>query len=120
MADQASELTKRETHFEFGQNWADFSKLIDDERMTLATESVRRLVPDIKGKTFLDIGSGSGLFSLAALRLGAARVHAVDIDENSVATTTRVLEVHGGKDRPWKAEQKSVFDLSPDEFGQFD
>lgn len=115
----ASGLTDRASHFDFGKNWDDFSKLIDDEKLEMATESVQRLVPDISGKTVLDIGSGSGLFSVAALRLGAARVAAVDIDENSVATTRRVLGSFAADNR-WTAEQMSVFDLSPDRMGQFD
>lgn len=119
MPTAAPELTSRSAHFEFGKNWSDFSKLVDDERLEMATESVQRLVPDIAGKTFLDIGSGSGLFSVAALRLGAARVHAVDIDENSVATTRKLLGTFAG-DQPWTAEQSSVFELSPDKLGQFD
>lgn len=119
MVAQPSALVDRDSHFEFGKNWADFSRLIDDERLELSTQSVKRLVPHIRGKTFLDIGSGSGLFSLAALRLGAARVVAVDIDENSVATTKRVLSEHA-PELSWHAEQKSVFDLSPDQLGQFD
>lgn len=47
----------------------------------------------LEGKRFLDIGSGSGLHSLAALRLGAREVLAVDIDADSVATTRAVLPV---------------------------
>lgn len=115
----ATDLTARDTHFEFGLNWADYSRHINEERLQTAVESVRRLVPGLAGKTFLDIGSGSGLFSAAALRLGAARVHAIDIDENAVATTRRVLASFGGEDR-WTAEQASVFDLAPDAIGRFD
>jgi 2-polyprenyl-6-hydroxyphenyl methylase/3-demethylubiquinone-9 3-methyltransferase len=115
----SAKLTERETHFDFGKNWARYSELIDCDRLAAATESVRRLVPDVAGKTFLDIGSGSGLFSLAALHLGAARVHAVDIDEDSVTTTRKVLASFGDDSR-WTAEQRSVFDLSPDELDTFD
>jgi 2-polyprenyl-6-hydroxyphenyl methylase/3-demethylubiquinone-9 3-methyltransferase len=42
-------------------------------------------VKDFSGKSFLDIGSGSGLFSLAAMRLGATRVYSLDYDPQSVA-----------------------------------
>lgn len=113
------DLTERASHFDFGRNWADFSKHIDEDRLDAAIDSVRRLVPDIEGKTFLDIGSGSGLFSAAALRLGAARVQAIDLDEDSVATTRRVLESYGDADR-WSVQQLSVFDLTPETFGRFD
>lgn len=114
-----TDLTDRRTHFDFGKNWAQYSELVDCDRLAAATESVQRLVPDIPGKTFLDVGSGSGLFSLAALHLGAARVHAVDIDEDSVATTQKILGSFDDDSR-WKAERRSVFDLSPEALGTFD
>lgn len=114
-----TDLTNRASHFEFGQNWADYSRLIDEERISAAIESVRSLAGDLAGRSFLDIGSGSGLFSLAALRLGAADVLAVDIDENSVETTRSVLGTHAAG-KQWRAEQVSVFNLSPDTHGSFD
>jgi 2-polyprenyl-6-hydroxyphenyl methylase/3-demethylubiquinone-9 3-methyltransferase len=114
-----SDLTDRSQHFDFGKNWAGYSRLIDEKRREAAEESVKRLVPDIEGKSFLDIGSGSGLFSLAALRLGAGRVVALDIDEDSVATTRKLLAGEGEEGR-WTAARASVFDLSPDELGTFD
>ena len=116
---ESPDLIERGAHFDFGRNWAQYSELIDGDRLAAAIESVQRLVPDVAGKTFLDIGSGSGLFSLAALHLGAARLHAVDIDEDSVATTQKVLGSLGDDSR-WTAERRSVFDLSPDDIGTFD
>ncbi len=41
----------------------------------------------LAGNSFLDVGSGSGLFSLAAMRLGADRVHSFDYDPQSVGCT---------------------------------
>jgi 2-polyprenyl-3-methyl-5-hydroxy-6-metoxy-1,4-benzoquinol methylase len=110
-------LTARSSHFDFGKNWADYSALIDAERLAAAAKSVDSLVPNIAGKTFLDIGSGSGLFSLAALRLGAGRVLAIDIDEDSVSTTRKVLSACEGD---WSVECTSALDISPDELGTFD
>jgi 2-polyprenyl-6-hydroxyphenyl methylase/3-demethylubiquinone-9 3-methyltransferase len=118
-APAGSDLTDRATHFDFGANWSDFSKLLDPAKVDLAVESVHRLVPDLEGKTFLDVGSGSGVFSVAALRLGAKKVHAIDIDENSVDTTRRVLASFA-EQGSWTAERRSVFDLSPGELGHFD
>lgn len=119
MSKVTPDLTERVEHFDFGKNWAGYSELIDQDRIELATRSVHEFLPDIRGKTFLDIGSGSGLFSLAALRLGAARVHAIDLDEDSVATTKRVLSTFGDDSR-WSVERRSVFELSADELGLFD
>jgi SAM-dependent methyltransferase len=113
-------LTDRESHFEFGQNWKDYAKTIDGARIDAAITGLRKLFPDgLSGKTFLDIGCGSGLHSLAALSLGAASVMATDIDENSVSTTRELLTkyVPGAK---WTASVVSVFDLSAAGIGTFD
>src|SRR5437899_5914206 len=103
-------LTERETHFEFGENWKNYSRTIDQKRIDSAIEGVRKLFPDgLADKTFLDIGCGSGLHSLAALSLGAASVIALDIDENSVGTARELLTKYA-PDLKWTAKVASVFD----------
>ena len=104
-----NDLLDVSTHFRFGQNWADYSKLVDERRIADAVDSVRDLAGDLNGKTFLDVGSGSGLFSVSALRLGAKQVLATDIDEDSVATTRQLLS-RESRDN-WRAERISVFEL---------
>jgi ribosomal protein L11 methyltransferase len=42
---------------------------------------------DLSGKTLMDYGCGSGILSLAALKLGAQQVYAVDIDEQALQAT---------------------------------
>lgn len=107
--------------FAFGRNWASYSALIDHARVDAAVAGVRRLVgrESLAGSRFLDIGSGSGLHSLAACLMGAAQVTAVDLDPDSVETTRRVLSRLGGEVR-WTADRVSVFDLSPATHGVFD
>lgn len=113
-------LTERETHFEFGENWKNYAKTVDQKRIDSAIKGVKKLFPDgLSGKTFLDIGCGSGLHSLAALSLGAASVTALDIDENSISTTRNLLTQYA-PDQKWTAKVASVFGLSPEVTGQFD
>ncbi|WP_165830740.1 class I SAM-dependent methyltransferase [Phenylobacterium soli] len=113
-------MTAAESHFAFGENWKSFLGTLDDERITQAEAGLRRLFPggELKGKTFLDIGSGSGLSSLAALKLGVKSLVATDIDRHSVEATAGLLSrlAPGG---PWAAEERSVFDLAPSD-GRFD
>lgn len=60
-------LLERQSHFEFGENWKAYSRKIDQRRIDFAIEGMTKLVPEgLAGKTFLDIGCGSGLHSLAA------------------------------------------------------
>src|SRR5215203_6429280 len=75
--------------FEFGKNWQRFLSVLDDERIVEAERSLTEMLggKTLTGKTFLDVGCGSGLFSLAAMRLGAERVHSFDYDPRSVACT---------------------------------
>ncbi len=109
-----ADLTLRTAHFDFGENWASYSGLIDSDRVQQAIGNVEALAGPVAGKSFLDIGCGSGLFSLAASRLGAAGVTAIDIDERSVATATALLTNHGARD--WNVREQSVFDLGAEQF----
>ena len=115
------DLTAIETHFAFGENWASFAGTIDKQAIKNSEEGVLKLLPRtaLRGKTFLDIGCGSGLHSLAAARLGVARVLATDIDPISVQTTERVL-VAQRAGVPVETKIVSVFDLDPDKEGRFD
>lgn len=110
-----------DSHFAFGKNWASYAESIGEPQIAEAMTALRRLSgrPDLAGKRFLDIGCGSGVHSLAAIRLGASEVVAVDIDADSVATTTAVLGKFAPEAR-YRVARYSVFDLSPDAFGQFD
>ena len=98
--------------FEFGANWARFLEVLGEERVDEACRSLREMldVSSLKGRSFLDAGSGSGLFSLAARRLGAERVHSLDYDPRSVACTHELKERYFVGDRGWTVEAGSVLD----------
>ena len=119
-----SDLTQAESHFAFGENWKSFLDTVDEPSLGEAVKGLRSLFPgdELKGASFLDIGSGSGLSSVAAGVLGAGSITAVDIDKNSVAASASLLSQHL-KDMPrdkWSVTVRSVFDLSPQTDGQFD
>lgn len=117
---KSTDLLSQESHFAFGKNWASYATLVTDLQISEAVAGLSKLVgPDLTGKRFVDIGCGSGLHSLAALRLGAAEVLSLDIDPDSVATTRQMLE-HHAPGLAWRVEQRSVFDLDPASLGQFD
>lgn len=96
--------------FQFGENWSRFLRVVDAERIREAETSLSAmLAPSLAGKSFLDVGSGSGLFSLAARRLGA-RVHSIDYDPQSVACTAELKRRYFAGDPDWRVEQGSVLD----------
>jgi len=84
-----SQEVSRGERYGFGKNWKRFLRTMDEERVHEAERSLREMLQmeTMAGKSLLDAGSGSGLFSLAAMRLGADRVHSFDYDPHSVACT---------------------------------
>ena len=110
-ADQHAAEVARGERFEFGKNWTRFLTVLDDRRIAQAEQSLRTMlgVEHLEGQRFLDIGSGSGLFSLAARRLGAA-VHSFDYDPHSVACTRELKARYHRSDPDWNVERGSVLD----------
>jgi 2-polyprenyl-3-methyl-5-hydroxy-6-metoxy-1,4-benzoquinol methylase len=99
-----------DVRFAFGRNWRSFVELVDDAKIEAAgaslTEALR--TSDLAGRTFLDAGCGSGLFSLAAHRLGA-RVRSFDIDPECVAATAELRRRFAPRSG-WHVEQASLLD----------
>lgn len=100
-----------QNRFAFGKNWSSFLKHVDEARISEAKKSLLEKlgVKTLEGKTFLDIGSGSGLFSLAAHRLGAI-VYSFDYDPDAVQCTKYLKDTYGNKNKTWTIEQGSVLD----------
>ena len=112
IAQQTENKTRADNlRFDFGENWAAFLRQLDDERIAEAEKSVQSLLgyQRLDGLRFLDIGSGSGLFSLAARRLGA-RVHSFDYDAACVDCTSRLRARYAPEDSDWRIERGSALD----------
>jgi SAM-dependent methyltransferase len=98
--------------FAFGANWSRFLARLDEDRIAEAVRSVAELVGEdaVRGRRWLDVGSGSGLFSLAAARLGARELRSFDYDADSVACTARLRAGEGVAPERWAVERGSVLD----------
>lgn len=97
--------------FSFGQNWLNYLSTVEEAELAAARTSLLTLlqVENLQGRSFLDIGCGSGLFSAAALALGATTVTSVDVDPNSVAATQK-LQARLPVAQPWQILHGSVLD----------
>jgi 2-polyprenyl-3-methyl-5-hydroxy-6-metoxy-1,4-benzoquinol methylase len=98
--------------FAFGTNWRHFLTHLDDQRIAEAERSLQDMlnVTTLKDQRFLDIGCGSGLFSLAAMRLGAAHVHSFDYDPESVDCARALKRQFYPADPRWTIDQGDVLD----------
>ncbi|MBI4475503.1 MAG: methyltransferase [Acidobacteria bacterium] len=113
---------KQDLRFEFGENWTNFLRVLNEERIAEAEASLKKAlrVTHLKDKRFIDIGCGSGLFSLAAARLGA-KVHSFDYDPHSVSCTAELKRRYCPHDANWTIESGSVLDREYlDKLGRFD
>jgi SAM-dependent methyltransferase len=114
--------TTIETRFEFGENWHSFLRNLDDSRIREAERSLQEMLEtsDLRGKTFLDVGSGSGLFSLAARRLGAS-VYSFDFDPKAVNCGSELKRHYRPSDPDWIIAEGSALDKSYlNTLGQYD
>jgi SAM-dependent methyltransferase len=111
------------TAFAFGRNWRRFlagglsAERLQEAKISLTTFLGRE---SLAGLTFVDVGCGSGLFSLAACELGARAVVSFDIDPEAVACCRMLRERTGGP-AYWRVESGSVLDpVFLTQLGQFD
>lgn len=97
--------------FQFGENWQSFLNVYTPDRLQAAAQSIKELTgrESLAGMTFLDAGSGSGLFSAAAFALGAS-VTSFDFDANSVQATASLRPDDAGS--RWHVMQGSLLDAA--------
>lgn len=102
---------KQGKRFQFGRNWQNYIKSLTSEKIKFAEIATSEMLGtnNLSGKTVLDIGSGSGLFSLVARRLGAS-THSFDYDPSSVACTKELRLKYFPDDQNWTVEQGSILD----------
>ena len=114
--------TAADQRFQFGANWRSFLDQLNDVRITEAEKSLKWLLSceRLDGTRFLDIGSGSGLSSLAARRLGA-HVVSFDYDPQAVNCTAMLRDRFFPDDPNWRVEPGSILDSTfLKKLGQFD
>ncbi len=101
----------REVRFAFGKNWMRFIRRLTPERIAIAEDSLRDMlgVADLTNKRFLDVGCGTGLFSLAARRPGAT-TRSFDYDADSVACAIELRRRYFPCDERWLIERGSALD----------
>ena len=105
--------------FAFGLNWQSFAQDIGVKQIDQATQALHDLVGgDLIGKSFLDIGCGSGLSMLAAVNLGANYVRGIDLDAVAVETANSLIERWASKANARALWQSIVGPLLPD--GRYD
>jgi 2-polyprenyl-6-hydroxyphenyl methylase/3-demethylubiquinone-9 3-methyltransferase len=110
-ATRNDEVESLDGRFSFGENWLSFIETLDEGRIAEAERSLKALcgMENLHGKRFIDIGSGSGLSSLAARRLGAT-VFSFDYDPQSVAGTRKLKERFFPDDQSWQVGRGSALD----------
>jgi len=112
-----------ELRFKFGENWGRFIASLTEEQIVEAEKSLKTMMrlDSLEGKKFLDVGNGSGLFSLAAMRLGASYVHSFDYDIQSVNCAKELKRRYFPSAENWIIEQGSALDKAYlQSLGQFD
>ena len=111
-----------ETRFKFGKNWEYFLNSLDETQIQQAEISLKEMlgIAALRDKTFLDVGCGSGIFSLAAMRLGA-KVTSFDYDADSVDCAKKLKKQFFNDNNNWQIGQGDALNNEYlKSLGQFD
>jgi len=109
---------KNKITFSFGRNWVDYvNNSLGEEEINIARNSLLKYLPENEyaNKVFIDIGCGSGIFSLNALRLGCKQVISFDVDKYSIEATRLTKRKFSSlvpKNCQWDIFEGSVLDKS--------
>lgn len=95
--------------FSFGENWKKYLNSLTIEKIQIAKQSLKDFLGNITGKTCIDIGSGSGIFSYSMYALGAKEVTSIDNDPFSVQCTNYLKSKVKSPER-WNIYQGSILD----------
>ncbi|MGB3197193.1 MAG: class I SAM-dependent methyltransferase [Saprospiraceae bacterium] len=94
--------------FGFGDNWIDYLATIDEAKIEASRRRLKQIVNiELKGKSFIDIGCGSGVHSLSAVKEGAI-VSSFDFDENSVLAAKKLRSLQNVSNELWQIEKGDV------------
>jgi len=108
---EAQALSGEPIGFSFGENWRKFLERVDEQRLGDAEQSLDTSFCGhlFAGRSFIDAGCGSGVFSYAAHRLGVRSLLSVDIDPNSIECA-RILCRRAGTPDNWSIRPGSLLD----------
>jgi len=100
--------------FEFGRNWRNFvERSFSQERVDISNEHLLKFLgceTGLAGSSFIDIGCGSGIHSLAAFQAGATYILSFDFDVESVKTTEYIRQSKADSPDSWQVQQGSILD----------
>jgi len=106
--------------FSFGKNWSNFLKVLTKTRIKIAKNSIKSYLGDVKNKTCIDIGCGSGIFSYSMYLLGAKKIVSFDNDPFSVQCTKYLRDMIKNP-KNWSIYQGSILDKNfISQFDKFD
>ena len=108
--------------FSFGKNWQDYLNGVTPVHLEDAERDIDYWIgtPALRGKSVIDIGSGSGIHSSRFVKMGAARVVSLDIDVHSLEATRRMWRLFGEPSN-WTVLHGSILDRKVvEDLGTFD
>lgn len=70
-----------------------------EHETTASCLAILETLPDLKGRKILDLGSGTGILAIAALKMGAAHALCVDLEPAAVKTAQRNCRLNDVADR---------------------